>query len=225
MTRPTFHYDSLPLIDVTAVCEPLPDWIVEEVLLKSPCHIDHEGYDLNLIEQTYYKHNGIHVSHDDTWYKDGGQSLGTNAIVYNWITQSGEIENLILDHSFIVVRYPILGKAREQILQYVPQRPELLRLLGVKLKCGLDLCIDYFTETSVEPIVHIEWDFTNLYDLQDAIIGVERLIYKNEWLDTIPTILQFNKMARKNKLDAFTQADVRSMIIFGDKSYKLIPTI
>ena len=32
-------------------------------------------------------------------------------------------------------------------------------------------------------------------------------------------------MARKNKLDAFTQADVRSMIIFGDKSYKLIPTI
>jgi hypothetical protein len=100
-------------------------------------------------------------------------------------------------------------------------------LLLCNFKCGLDLCIDYINRdlNIVEPVVHIEWDFTNLNDLQDAIMSVERLIYKNEWLDTIPTILQFNKMARKNKLDAFTQADVRSMIIFGDKSYKLIPTI
>jgi hypothetical protein len=42
---------------------------------------------------------------------------------------------------------------------------------------------------------------------------------------SLPAILEFNKLAKDKKIDAFTQADVRSLLIFGEKSYKLIPSI
>jgi hypothetical protein len=57
------------------------------------------------------------------------------------------------------------------------------------------------------------------------MLYVEEVIQSRAWIDSVPTILRFNDLARQKKLDAFQQADTRSMIIFGEKSYKLIPTL
>ena len=213
-----------PMVYQGIVSEPLPEYIAELVLLNKSCHVDHEGFDLNEIEQEYYKHNNVSLVKDPTWYKDGGMENGINAIILPWFEQFNR-EKLIIDHSHFVFRYPIMGEAREQILKYAEQRPELLRILSVQFKCGLDLCIDYFTDTRVEPIVHIEWDFESVNDLQKASSEIENIFAKWQWIESIPAILRYNQLARKKRIDAFAQADTRSMLLFGEKSYKLLPTL
>jgi len=201
--------------------------VISTVLLKTgQCHVDHEGFDLNEIERAYYEVNRMALYHDDTWYKDGGQEVGTNAILQPWFVQTNK-SNLIIDHSHFVYRYPIMGEAREQVLEFSKERPELLRLLSVNFKCGLDLCIDYINEESniVEPIVHIEWDFDDMFELTKSALEVKQIIDSNEWIESIPSILRYNKLAKRKKVDAFYQADTRAMILFGSKAYKLISTL
>ena len=201
--------------------------IVEAVLLKTgQCHVDHEGFDLNEIERAYYEFNGLSLYHDDTWYKDGGKADGTNSILQPWFVQINK-SSLIIDHSHFVFRYPITGEARNQILEFSKERPELLRLLSVDFKCGLDLCIDYINEEDsiIEPVVHIEWDFDNMFDLIKTSLEVKQVIDNKEWIESIPSILRYNKLAKRKKVDAFDQADTRSMILFGAKAYKLISTL
>ena len=198
------------------------------ILLEGTCHVDHEGFDLNEIEQALYKENGILVTYDSTWYKDGGQDAGTNAILQKWFEQKAVTGNsLIIDHSHFVFKYPIVGEARNQILRFVPERPELLRVLSTNYKCGLDLCIDYLDRENeiVQPIVHIEWDFDNFEDLSNAALEVKNVIESNEWMKSIDAILRYNKLAKLKRVSAFDQADTRSMILFGEKAYKLIPTL
>jgi hypothetical protein len=85
--------------------------------------------------------------------------------------------------------------------------------------------VDYFGADRVEPIVHIEWDFECLEEMREAMLYVQSTIHSRKWLSAVPILIEFNRLARLKKLDAFQQADTRSMIIFGEKSYKLIPTL
>ncbi len=203
-----------------------PEHLASNLLLRGACHVDHEGFDLNEIEQSYYQMNGLEFAKDSTWYKDGGQEYGTNAILQDWIIQT-EASDLIVDHSHFVFKYPIIGAAAKQIKSYTEKRPELLRLLSVKFKCGLDLCIDYINKELdiVEPVVHIEWDFFDINELTSTATLVEEKLESGYIEKVLPAILEFNKLARENRIDAFTQADVRALLIFGHKSYKLIPTL
>lgn len=207
-----------------AAVTPLDD---PSVLLELGCHIDHEGFDLNEIEQLYYKQQGIALTHDPTLYKDGGGITGATAIIQPWCIQKEVNINtsLIVDHSQFVFRFPIAGAAREQIKSFIPQRPELARLLSTRFKCGLDLCIDVVTEHRVEPVVHIEWDYDNYRDLHRDRLVVEESVKNMNYDAIIDAILHYNKLARTNKVDAFVQADTRSQLLFGHKSYKLIPTL
>ena len=119
---------------------------------------------------------------------------------------------------------PIAGDAAEQVKHYSKQRPELLRILSTSFKCGLDLCIDYINEDRVQPVVHIEWDYPNVQDMLVDISYVESILEFTNWLEIISVIKRFNRLS-KHSLDAFQQADFRSMLLFGCKSYKLIPTL
>lgn len=217
--------NDIPKINEFVVDKPLPTDLAENILLNLGCHVDHEGFDLNEIEQHYYKHNGVELYHDNTWYKDGGQAKGTNGVLYTWINKAQSASELIIDHSHFVFRYPITGDAAKQIKHYSQTRPELIRLLSTTFKCGLDLCIDYLGKDRVEPIVHIEWDYDNTADLLENKLYVESLLDKTNWKQYIDIILRYNKLAKKNKITAFDQADFRSMLVFGKKSYYLIPTL
>lgn len=214
---------SKPVYSNIQISKPLPDDIVEHVLLNYTCHVDHEGFDLNEIEQAYYKYNDISLEHDTTWYKDGDASKGAHAIIQSWLTQKDSSE-LILDHSQFVFRYPISGDAADQVKQYSKQRPELLRILSTSFKCGLDLCIDYINEDLVQPVVHIEWDYLNSQDMLVDVDYVETILQYTNWDEIISVIKRFNRLS-KHSLDAFQQADFRSMLLFSRKSYKLIPTL
>jgi len=220
-----FKTNSIPDTNQLAVSKPLPEDIAENILLNLGCHVDHEGFDLNEIEQHYYKHNNITLHHDKTWYKDGGKEKGTNGVLYNWIEQFEPIKNIIIDHSHFVFRYPLVGEAAKQVKEYSQHRPELLRILSSTFKCGLDFCVDYLSVDRVEPIVHIEWDYDNIEDLIENKKCVESAIDGIEWDVIVKIILKYNTLARVNKITAFEQADFRSMLVFGKKSYHLIPTL
>lgn len=209
-----------------AIHYPLPDDIVEEVLLNKGCHVDHEGFDLNEIEQEYHKANGVALSNDPTWYKDGQGVSGANAIILPWIEQTEE-SDLIIDHSHFVFRHPIRGLAAAQVEKYATQRPELYRVLSTEFKCGLDLCIDYLDKSnrSVQPIVHIEWDFDNQLDMKEEAQRVEHILQDIKWRNIVPIILRYNILAKQKSVDAFTQADTRAQLLFGQNAYKLIPTL
>lgn len=203
--------------------KPLPDDIAEHILLNSTCHVDHEGFDLNEIEQEYHKYNDIALQHDTTWYKDGDATKGAHSIIQPWFLQNAP-SDLILDHSQFVFRYPITGLAADQVKRYAKQRPELVRILSTSFKCGLDLCIDYMTPDRVQPVVHIEWDYTDVLAMLHDIDYVEMTLRTTDWNEILSVIKRFNHTA-KHSLDAFQQADFRSMLLFGRKSYKLIPTL
>lgn len=226
MMQVNYKYYTPYSVNQNIVHNPLSSVIAAVLLKTGQCHVDHEGFDLNEIERAYYEVNGLSLYHDDTWYKDGGQEVGTTAILQPWFVQTNK-SSLIIDHSHFVFRYPITGEARTQILEYSKERPELLRLLSVNFKCGLDLCIDYINEEDniIEPVVHIEWDFDDMFDLIKSASEVKQLIDNKEWIESIPSILRYNKLAKRKKVDAFYQADTRSMILFGAKAYKLISTL
>jgi hypothetical protein len=215
-----------PMFEIT---KPLED---PTILLTGGCHVDHEGYDLNEIEQAYYKNEGVSLVKDPTWYKDGGGERVTTAILQPWVEQLNEItfgqDQLILDHSHYVFKFPIRGEAEQQVRQYAKQRPELLRLVSTTYKCGLDVCIDLLDgdeNGSIQPIVHIEWDYDDFQDMYDEAVVVSNILKFTNWQDHIPTIKRFNQQAKQGKIEAFFQADFRARKLFGKKAYKLIPTL
>ena len=79
---------------------------------------------------------------------------------------------------------------------------------------------------TIEPILHIEWDYNNTQELIQKALQVERIINTtHEWKDVIPTVLRYNRIARQKNIDAFTQANTRSQILLGENAYMLIPTL
>lgn len=227
--KPNFKYNPIPFITCDTVSKPLPT-SMESCLLELGCHVDHEGFDLNEIEQLYHKYNGIALDHDPTWYKDGGGSTGANAIIIPWIDQVQPSGNLIIDHSHFVVRYPVMYEAADQIRQFSEQRPELLRILSAGFKCGLDLCIDILDQElgRVSPIVHIEWDFDNpaeMYTYATSVQSQLESMTDKDWQELVSAVQYYNSRARMFKINAFDQADTRAMMLFGERAYKLIPTL
>ncbi len=210
---------------ITAVTTPLKD---PSILLDPAygCHVDHEGFDLNQLEQEYYKAHGVLLTHDPTLYKDGAGAAGTHAIIQPWCEQQERSDfDLVVDHSHFVYRYPIKGEAAMQISEYAERRPELLRLLAPEFKCGLDLCLDIFYRGSVQTIVHIEWDYDNFEEMDFTSKVIRGMCMQMEWAKMVPAILSYNSLAKSRKVDAFTQANTRSQLLFGKNSYMLVATL
>ena len=214
-----------------AITKPLTD---PSILLTGACYVDHEGYDLNEIEQAYYTNSGISVTQDDTWYKDGGGDNKTSAILQPWLIQTNDIvcdgtKQFILDHAQFVYKLPIRGEAEQQIRSYATKRPELLRLVSSNFKCGLDLCIDILdgdaSTGKIQPFVHIEWDYIDVNEMHYTAAQITKHLQLGDWYKLMDFMCQYNEKAHQNDIDAFAQADFRSMAVFGDKSYKLIPTL
>lgn len=210
---------------ITHVSTPLKD---ASILLDTSfgCHVDHEGFDLNQIEQAYHDAHNVSLVHDPTLYKDGAGVAGTYAIIQPWCVQTATSTfDLIVDHSHFVYRYGINGEAADQIKQHTHQRPELQRLLSSTFKCGLDLCIDLFYRNTVQPIVHIEWDYDNFDEMHIDSQTIYNACVTMNWDKMVPAIINYNNLARVKRVDAFTQANTRSQLLFARNSYMLIPTL
>ena len=137
---------------------------------------DKDGYEVPTpLEWLHYEANNIelnreiqfHIAPVQEWYRDIEQSE----------------HGLVLDHCMLLTRYAFAGEAREQIVEVCQNRPILQKLLNIKPKWGIDFSLDFVTHDIVMEVIHIEQDFDNIEDAQDAKERLESIIDNTDWYD------------------------------------------
>lgn len=138
-------------------------------------YFDKDGYEVPAaLERLYYEAENISLDKTIQYHI---------APVQEWFTDLESSETgLVLDHCMILTRYAFAGAAREQLSNAVPDRPILQKLLGIKPKYGIDFSLDYVAADYVMEVVHIEQDFDNITDANDAKQKLEQIITTTDWV-------------------------------------------
>jgi len=138
---------------------------------------DKDGYEVPTpLEHLHYEANGVELNREIQFHI---------APVQEWYTDVEQSEHgLVLDHCMLLTRYAFAGEAREQIEEVCKtNRPILQKLLNIKPKWGIDFSLDYVTHDIVIEVIHIEQDFDNIDEAQDAKERLENIIDNTDWFD------------------------------------------
>jgi len=157
--------------------------IPNEILDESIEYFDRDGYELTKVERKIHEYFNIKI----------GNCLNHHSVCYNWVQIKDEYP-ILLDHSFISVRYGYDELASASIKEKSKRDPRFLKLLSLRPKFGIDISIDYAYEDKITELLHIEKDFTNLI----------KAIETKRYIEDIITKLKFKEMAQKlieNKKD------------------------
>lgn len=169
----------------------------KDVLSRSMDFFDKDGYELNHVEELYYRHNNINLSEKHLYHT-------ANHVTWFYDTEHSNT-GVTLDHSMIVTRYEYGGPARRQIRKLVNVNPLLNKLLGVKMKWGIDISIDYVYDGGAIELFHIEQDFTDVNHANETKFAAEQLVLNTDWEQVARDIIQHrNKWEHLNSDD---QAD------------------
>lgn len=146
----------------------------EYLYTKSLKDFDKDGYEVpNLIERAYYEAHGVKLNHEIQYHV---------APVQPWYYDVEDSEQgLVLDHCMLLTRYAFGGAARQQIENAVNDRPILQKLLNTKPKWGIDFSLDYITKDICMEVIHIEQDFDNLEQANEAKLKLETIIETTDW--------------------------------------------
>lgn len=153
--------------------KPIERSLVENLPFRD---FDKDGYEVPTpLESLHYEANGIELNRQIQYHI---------APVQEWYWDSESSENgLVLDHCMLLTRYAFAGAAREQILEISRHRPILQKLLNIKPKWGIDFSLDYVTRDLVMEVIHIEQDFDNLDEANNAKERLEEIIENTDWYD------------------------------------------
>ena len=145
--------------------------IVNSYSLKD---FDKDGYEVPApLEREFYNRAGIKLNHEIQYHI---------APVNPWyIDEEDSEKGLVLDHCMLLTRYAFAGEAREQLVKASKERPILQKLLNIKPKWGIDFSLDYVTHDIVMEVIHIEQDFDNIQEAQQAKINLEKIIENTDW--------------------------------------------
>jgi len=165
--QPTFTYTPF-------LTNPIQKHLIETLPFKD---FDKDGYEVPTpLEHLHYEANNVelnreiqyHIAPVQEWYHDIEQSE----------------HGLVLDHCMLLTRYAFAGEAREQLQEVCDiNRPILQKLLNIKPKWGIDFSLDYVTHNVVMEVIHIEQDFDNVDEAQDAKERLEAIIDNTDWYD------------------------------------------
>lgn len=153
--------------------KPIARTLVETLPFKD---FDKDGYEIPTpLEHLHYEENGVELNREIQFHI---------APVQEWYTDTEDSEHgLVLDHCMLLTRYAFAGDAREQIVEISRHRPILQKLLNIKPKWGIDFSLDFITNNIVMEVIHIEQDFDNLDEAQDAKERLEKIIDDTDWYD------------------------------------------
>lgn len=137
---------------------------------------DKDGYEVPTpLEWLHYEANNINLNREIQYHI---------APVQEWYTDIEQSEHgLVLDHCMLLSRYAFGGEAREQIVEISKNRPILQKLLNIKPKWGIDFSLDFVTHDIVMEVIHIEQDFDNINDAEQAKAKLEYIIDSTDWYD------------------------------------------
>lgn len=141
------------------------------------CHItddlvkyfDNDGFELTILEQNYYRANGITLSNIQNHTGDQRE----------WFVFDNDV--LRIDHSTILHRRSFDGEARAQIEAHVDKIPQLHKLLNLKPKWGLDFALEYYGEGKFIEVLHFEMDYRSYDDAMLAKRWFENKITNTDW--------------------------------------------
>jgi len=152
---------------------PIARQLVETLPLKD---FDKDGYEVPTpLEYLHYEANGIELNREIQYHI---------APVQEWYTDIESSEHgLVLDHCMMLTRYAFAGEARQQIEEVCQHRPILQKLLNINPKWGIDFSLDYVTKDVCMEVIHIEQDFTNLDQANEAKHKLEQIIENTDWYD------------------------------------------
>jgi hypothetical protein len=161
-------FDTHPYLTKT-----IPQKLVDTLPLKD---FDKDGYEVPaLLERAYYEAQGIQLNHEIQYHI---------APVKPWYLDEEDSEQeLVLDHCMLLQRFALGGEAKLQVEETIEARPILQKLLSIKPKWGIDFSLDYVSKDIVMEVIHIEQDFDNLEQAQEAKMKLENIIEKTDWLD------------------------------------------
>ena len=145
----------------------------DSVLSTDMRYFDKEGFELNKLEQAYYRVNGIHI----------GRSLYHICAEQEWIL--GPIEPRVgpyFDHCMILTRYDYGLDARTQLEKLASKRPCLNKLLKIKPKWGIDISMEYqWPDGDITELFHIEIDKNNLDEILEWKSKIENIVLNSDW--------------------------------------------
>jgi hypothetical protein len=160
--------------------KPIERLLVETLPFKD---FDKDGYEVPTpLEYLHYEANGVELNREIQYHI---------APVQEWYTDTESSEHgLVLDHCMLLTRYAFAGNAREQLKEVSINRPILQKLLNIKPKWGIDFSLDYVTRDVVMEVIHIEQDFNNLEQAQEAKERLEHIINNTDWYDGAMSLYQ-----------------------------------
>lgn len=181
----------------------------QSVLDRSMLYFDKEGYELNDLEQAYYKHNSVPIN----------RILNHACCQETWIESAIEPqEGPYFDHCMIVTRWDYQEAAREQLERLSAQRPSLNKLLKIKPKWGIDLSMEYqWPNGDVTEVFHIEMDRHSISEINEWKQRVEELVFSRDWTDVAKSMLDHK--SEWEYLNSDEQSDWRCRYIGLPRAY------
>lgn len=143
-------------------------------------YFDNDGFQLSLLEQEYYKINGIWLKYiNGVWgYQDEWMVGGDN--------------RFIIDHSMIITRCGYVGEALEQLHKYSSKFPYLKKYTKLQPKWGIDFALEYTDGNDFLEVLHIEMDYATRAEAEDAKAHFEERFMATDW-EHFTKYLQENK--------------------------------
>ena len=176
------------------IYKPLNDEVVLETSMK---YFDKDGFEINLLEQEYYKNSGIDITQRHLFH------------VANHVDWIVDIENstfgCVVDHSMISTRWQYDNAAKEQLIRLSYKKPELNKLLAIRPKWGIDFSLDYIYPGGCMELFHIEADYWTYEEAEEGKLKAQHLILNTDWEDQAEAVLK--KRDEWINLNADDQAD------------------
>lgn len=138
---------------------------------------DQNGYHLTEAEQAFLDTNGYETV----------ERRVEDCIRQDWLVWDSR-DKAHINHSDLFERKGFKGEALEQLEYYANYNPMLWKVSKMKPKWGIDISIDYVSESRVFEVFHYEWDSFIFEDVQQKKLEIEEFVLDHDW-DAVAEVL------------------------------------
>lgn len=140
-------------------------------------YFDNDGFEISCLEKEFYTKNNVNVL----------PILNHACDQKEWIT--GGDSRFIVDHSTILQRWSFVDDARKQLESKVNTFPQLNKYLKLQPKWGIDFALEYYCDSVVLEVLHIEMDYQNYYEAVASKAYFEKKILDTDWENFTKSLL------------------------------------